>query len=525
MFTGNIVFENGDSDTKLTFRGVSEKNSDEFILPVASTTTAIGVEEIPTAVLNNQNNRVHMYNNFEIHSNRSVINVDFDGSRTEGEWDPTCGHVALGGIGTSSSTLSGDGTIVKQGAGVLYLLYDDDSMVDGMGLTGTNTGYAWRIEEGRVRAVKQESLGKNAIYIDSQGALSLARYSDDQIINPKTIISEIKSETGLTANTFENAITSSDGQIIIASNGVIELKGKIDTIGDAGSLNLSFYKKSALVLSGENNAKNFNINFGGANGGEANYLVTDVSGLASDSINVKNTTAEDLKEFASFELVLNEASDTTYSGSLQGDMYLHKLGTGTITLSGNNTFTEGTYITEGGLLLATSNSIGTGNILFDSDTANSADYASIGVAEGGNIDLINNIHVKKGAILNVLEGQNMYLKGDLVRYDAREGYEAEFIKNGLGNAIISEIEGVDRKINISTFTVTEGGFILDKGVASDSYFSLDGQQAFLEVRENAEIKNNVIDINNGDLIIFNEKCISSATAVNFNNEIASSTDS
>ncbi|MBQ2219246.1 MAG: hypothetical protein II417_00455, partial [Elusimicrobia bacterium] len=229
LFTGNIVFENGDSDTKLTFRGVSEKNSDEFILPVASTTTAIRVEEIPTAVLNNQNNRVHMYNNLEIHSNRSVINVDFDGSRTEGEWDPTCGHVALGGIGTSSSTLSGDGTIVKQGAGVLYLLYDDDSMVDGMGLTGTNTGYAWRIEEGRVRAVKQESLGKNAIYIDSQGALSLARYSDDQIINPKTIISEIKSETGLTANTFENAITSSDGQIIIASNGVIELKGKIDT--------------------------------------------------------------------------------------------------------------------------------------------------------------------------------------------------------------------------------------------------------------------------------------------------------
>ncbi len=529
LFLGDIVFENGDSDTKLTFEGVSTKTSRDYILPEpkestttynettqSSTTYVDVVKEIETATLGNKNNIVLMQNDFKINSNRAVINVNFNGNKEGTEWDSSCGHVALGKEG-GTSYLSGDGTIVKQGVGVLYLRSDDVASVDGEGLTGANTGYSWRIEEGTIRVDTQSSLGtKGKIYIDSGGSLALEGYMS---LNPATAIEDIKE--GLFANVFSSSITSSGGGISIVSNSVVELTGDLETVEGHDSLSFSLYKDSALVLSGTNNAKNFYINFGGIHGGEANYLVTDVDGLATDSINVTNTTKDELKEFAFFELALNENSNVTYSGSLNGEMYLHKLGTGTVTLTGNNTYTKGTYITEGGLLLATSNSIGTGNILFDNDTENPEDFASIGVAEGGNIDLINNIHVKKGAILNVLEGQNMYLKGDLVRYDARPGYEAKFIKNGLGNAIISQIEGVDRKINISSFNVTEGGFILDKGVASDSYYSLDGQQAFLEVRENAEIKNNAIDIHNGDLIIFNDNCISSATAISFYNEATS----
>lgn len=531
LFLGDIVFENGDSDTKLTFGSVSKKTSDFFVLPEAniSSTTREGegykggdliikknaVNEIETYVIDDKDNFVLMQNDFQIKSNRAVINVDFDGRKEEGEWDPSCGHVALGA--KWGSKLSGDGTIVKQGVGVLYLRDDTEASVNGDDLTGANTGYSWRIEEGTIRVNTQSSLGtKGKIYIDSGGSLSL---NSGLSVNPPTAIEDIK--RGLVANVFTSSITSAGGGISIVSGSIVELAGDLETVEGHDSLGFSLYENSALVLSGTNNAKNFYINFGGIHGGAANYLVTDVEGLATNSINVTNTTGEDYKDFAFFELALKENSNVTYSGSLNGEMYLHKLGTGTVTLTGNNTYTKGTYITEGGLLLATSNSIGTGNILFDNDTENPEDFASIGVAEGGNIDLINNIHVKKGAILNVLEGQNMYLKGDLVRYDARPGYEAKFIKNGLGNAIISQIEGVDRKINISSFNVTEGGFILDKGVASDSYYSLDGQQAFLEVRENAEIKNNRIDINNGDLIIFNDNCISSATAISFYNEATS----
>lgn len=535
LFLGEIVFENGDTDTKLTFEGVSSKTSEDHILPTArestttyneatgsSTTYVYVVKDVGAPTLENKNNIVSIQNNLIVNSNRAVINVNFNGNKEGEEWDPTCGHVALGKKG-GTSYLSGDGTIVKQGVGVLYLQDDniENIHVDGSGLTGANTGYSWRIEEGTIRVSTQSSLGtKGKIYIASGGSLSLDGYNS---LNPSTAITDI-SNGQLTANVYSSSITSSGGGISIVSCSVVELKGDIDTAEGNDNLNFSMYRNSALVLSGTNNAKNFHINFGGEKGGESNYLVTDVDGLASNSISVVNTTKDELKEFAFFEVALKEDSDKTYSGSLNGEMYLHKLGTGTVTLSGNNTYTKGTYITEGGLLLATSNSIGTGKIMFDND---SETYASIGVSSQtttGDINLTNNIHVKKGAILDVAKGQNMYLKGDLVRYDARPGYEAEFVKNGLGNAIIAEAEGVDRKINISTFTITEGGFILDKGVASDSYFSLDGQQAFLEVRENAAVKDNDIKINNGDLRIFNEKCISSATAVNFYNEYTS-TDS
>ena len=513
LFTGDIVFENGDSDTKLIFTGVTTKTSDYFVLPKASTTTTtIGVEKLETDTVDNQNNRVHMYNNFKINSNRSVIDVAFDGRRDEGEWSDLCGNVTLGSGKDGGSKLNGDGTIVKQGVGALVLEYDLFGYVDGTGLTGKNTGYAWRIEEGLLRASNQIGLGNAGIYIDAGGTLSLTACSKTQVLNPASAIEDIKNGN-INTNDFGNNITSAGGGISIASDSNIKLTGALSSAENGNLLSFSFYENSALVLTSTNDASVFSINFGGKYGGASNYLVTDVKGLATDLITVRNTTGDEFKKYAFFELVLNEDSDTTYSGSLQGEMYLHKLGTGTVNLSGNNTFSEGTYITEGGLMLATSDALGTGNILFDND--DETNYASIGVLEGGNIYLENNIHVKKGANLDVADGQNLYLKGDLVRYDARPGYEAEFVKNGLGNAIIAEAEGVDRKINISTFTVTEGGFILDKGVASDSYFSISGQQAFLEVRENAAVKDNGIDIFNGDLIIFNDKCISSATAVVF----------
>ena len=88
---------------------------------------------------------------------------------------------------------------------------------------------------------------------------------------------------------------------------------------------------------------------------------------------------------------------------------------------------------------------------------------------------------------------------------------------GLGEATISGALDADRQINISTFTVKDGGFVLDKNIVLNSYFSLDGQNAYLKINEDAGVKNNVIYIYSGDLIMFDENCISSATAINFYN--------
>ena len=515
LFTGDIVFEDGDAETTLTFRKVSDVTSEDYILPEAAEGDTI--TEVPDLVsLDNENNIAHMTNNFIINSNRAVFNVEGDGVDENG--------VTRRVVYLDGSKLSGNGTFVKKGAGWLSL-----AAADGMDLTGENSGgLGWSIEEGMVIANFQSNLGNSAIYIANGGSLGLS--SPGITLNPSQVINQIKNDE-LETNKFGNTIFSSNGGISITGGDQVELTGQIKSEEGKDSLSFSFVNYSLLKLSGEqaNDIKHFYIHFGNKElgGGESNYLVTDVANLADESVTVVNGITEDCieKETAFFELVLKEDEDLEYSGSLKGEMYLRKLGDGLVTISGENTYDRGTYITEGGLLLATSNSIGTGNILFDGGVkGDTTTYASIGVSSittSGDVILTNNIHVKNGAILNVAERQNLFLKGDLVSYDARPGYETEFIKNGLGNTTIAGIEGVDRQINISSFTITEGGFILDKGVVLDSYFSLDGEQAFLEMKESAEVKNNAIDINNGDLIIFNDKCISSATAVNFYNEATS----
>lgn len=509
LFTGDIIFERGDSDTILTFRGVSDKDVpekpgtkvptatrwlDDEETPSGGTITHSDVIEVENIARpsNSAHDIITMKNNFIINANRAVFNVETEWEKEPGStWSETDGGVNL-------SNISGEGTVVKQGVGVLNLIKADAS-----GLKGTYTGYGWNIEQGLVVAQDQKNLGESNIYIKNGGTLGL-RGKIDPFTGEK-VLSE-----------YSNKMTLDGGEISIASNSDVALTGALS--GEQAHFTL--YKESFLILSGANyNVSDYVVTFGAKNGGFNNYIKSDVNGLASNSIFVENVTDEQYRDTAFFQLILDESSDTVYSGSLGGEMYLQKIGTGTVTLSGENTYTKGTYITEGGLLLATANSIGQGKIMFDG--VSTSTYAVIGVSGSvKEVNLQNDIHVRNGAKFNVLENQTFNLSGSIENYDARlkdDGtpmYPTEIIKEGLGNVVIARNEENSRKINITTFTVNEGSFTLDNGVVLDSYFSLDGDNASLEMRQNSGITNK-IDIFNGDLTIFNEANISSVTSIDF----------
>lgn len=522
LFTGDIVFESGDSDTILTFQKITEKISKDYPLPketveeIAGPTPSGGIryerESIYDASVDAKerySNKATFTNNFIANSNRAVFNVESGTEEQKKEWNDNESCTKLIGIDFGQdSTLTGDGCVVKRGEGTLVLGYEKDTKtgeerkLDATGLTGkNNNGCGWIVENGRLVTHVQANLGYSDVYI-SGGFLTF--------MTP-----------GLGAETFENNVTFSGkgGAISLATFTDVILDGSIYTDKKTGgAATFNFYRYSNIMLNGTNDADAFYILFGGEEGGENNSIITSVDGLAKNLISATNMTKKELAEYASFELIVNENEDKEYSGSLEGELYLRKTGTGIVTLSGENTFTQGTYITNGGLLLANSNAIGTGNIWFDGGVkGDTTTYSSLGVSAGGDVSLTNNIHVKNGAVLNVLENQNMRMLGDLVSYDARPGYETEFIKLGLGEATISGALDADRQINISTFTVKDGGFVLDKNIVLNSYFSLDGQNAYLKINEDAGVKNNVIDIYSGDLIMFDENCISSATAINFYN--------
>lgn len=541
-FTGNIIFERGDTDTILTITGVSDKSVDEdsnapgYGMPsqtsgwhVSSGTgdlTTYHYYEDSIETVENEGKptkkdvTIYLENDFIIKSNRSVFNIELEWEDKGDGWLETYAGVYL-----KNNTISGNGTFVKQGTGVLSVMDTNAN-----GLTGEQTGYGWSIEEGMLVAKKQSNLGNSEIYIDTNGTL------------------------GLKSNVYANNITTNGGAISIG--GYVALAGDLTGGEDYNLTRFRFLSNSMLVLTGNNSeVSDYIIDFGSEKGGKDNYLISNVDGLATNSITAINSTVDEYKEISFFELILDEDRNIEYSGALQGEMYFRKIGSGTVTLSGENTYTKGTYISEGGLLLATMNSIGEGKIMFDGgikgDSTTYAKFGVLGVPEEPiddddtdddgntdtdgdgedintnkntnnadtdkiNINIENDIHVKAGAIMDVYEDQIFSLSGSIENYDARPGYETEIIKEGLGSVVIVGSEDKNRKINITTFTVNAGDFTLDKGIVLDSYFSLNGENAILTMRENAGITNN-IDISSGSLSIFNEANISSST-VNFNNE-------
>ena len=68
----------------------------------------------------------------------------------------------------------------------------------------------------------------------------------------------------------------------------------------------------------------------------------------------------------SFEI--DNGSNTTFSGTISGSGSLVKEGEGTLTLSGNNSYTGGTLVNEGTLAVGSSTALGTGTLFLAEDT-------------------------------------------------------------------------------------------------------------------------------------------------------------
>ena len=89
------------------------------------------------------------------------------------------------------------------------------------------------------------------------------------------------------------------------------------------------------------------------------------------------------------------ANDVTLSAALAGaaDGSLTKLGNGTLTLSGANTFTGGTTLSAGKLVAGNVSAFGTGDILL-----------SAGILDFNNLDVLNRVIFAGGTLINVRSG-------------------------------------------------------------------------------------------------------------------------
>ncbi len=253
----------------------------------------------------------------------------------------------LNGAGTLNGVVSGASALTKSGEGTLTL-------------NGNNT-YAGgtTLSAGTLIAGSDTALGSGAVTI-SGGTLNLG------------------------SRTIANTITLSSGSLdgTQLNGDKLVLQGG-EVTGTVTSGALSKTGNGTVTLSGNNtHTGGTTVSAGTLAVDSANALGSGSVTLAGGSLDVKSqTVAKDITLTANSSVA---GTDGTITGVISGDRLLTKVGAGTLTLSGINTFTGGTVI-NAGILQVTGSIQGNVVVAAGGTLAGSGAVGAITVATGGAI--------------------------------------------------------------------------------------------------------------------------------------------
>ncbi|HAU7017974.1 TPA: fibronectin-binding autotransporter adhesin ShdA [Salmonella enterica subsp. enterica serovar Broughton] len=244
------------------------------------------------------------------------------------------------GEGELENTLSGTGSLVKTGTGELTLS-GDNTYSGGTTITG-----------GTLTADHADSLGSGDI--DNSGVLQVGEGELENTLSGAGSL--VKTGTGeLTLsgdNSYSGGTTISDGTLIadnadslgtgaVANNGVLQVgEGELEnTLSGIGSLVKT--GTGELTLSGDNSYS----------GG------TTISGGTLTADHADSLGSGDIDNSGVLQVGEGELKNT-----LSGSGSLVKTGTGELTLSGDNSYSGATTISDGTLIAANVNALGSGDI-------------------------------------------------------------------------------------------------------------------------------------------------------------------
>ncbi len=303
----------------------------------------------------------------------------------------------------------------------------------------------------------------------SNGTLDLAGYN-------QTLASLAVGPGATAAN---QVVTSSSGNATLTYNsaGATYFAGTIqDTASTTGgTLGLSV-AGGLLNLSGSNTfAGGITLNGGTLQTGTATALQSQVinpNGGALD-LNGLSATIGGLTGFGTLTptngtLNVGGAGVTSeFDGTLGGSLPLVKVGSGTFTMTGNNTYTSSTTVLAGLLALTGNNSYTgvttiSGGTLSASNLANGGSPSSIGESSNSRGNLVLNgggVFQYTGATVNIDRGFTVGAGGGSI--DVANGTQLQFGNSlALGGTLTMTDSGMLRLINYSGSTVSGGGMLV-----------------------------------------------------------------
>ncbi|MDF3056569.1 MAG: hypothetical protein K0R17_784 [Rariglobus sp.] len=339
---GNIYFTNGLSGANLIGAGG---------------TLASGTASVIPWLRDNGGNTIYGYdatNGVAAITSVSTTNLN---TTTSGQ------NIVLGGTNGTTQTLTGDKTINSLKAGFINV---------NMG------GNTLTVASGVITADNSTFSNGTLNFDTAEGQLSVHN------ARTLTINSAIAGSGGLTYVGFRTTV---DPSLILA--GANTYTGVTNFYGYGGNTNVRLTNSLALQNSTLNHvaSRGYTMTFGnGGTSGQTAYTFGGLSGNANLNLNNNNTTVGAV----ALTVGGNNAS-TTYSGVLSSTVAggsLTKAGSGTLTLSGVNTYTGATTVSDGTLALASTGTLAStaytvaNGAVFNASTKSSYSLASVATTIG-----------------------------------------------------------------------------------------------------------------------------------------------
>jgi len=290
--------------------------------------------------------------------------------------------------------------LVKDGPGFLGLQPSTNS--DAASSTNTYTGGSI-LNGGTVALSGTQPLGTGAVQLNGATLTTFA------------------TGNGATAATVSNNIAvSGSAAFMVNSGGNLSLNGTLTgsgslTFGNSSANNSIFLNLTNSLSSGTITMANSTnaVRFSSVNAGNANVaFVFNNAGANRDTVDFTTGTISFGSLAGTGLIQANNATgtktisegalntDTTFSGAIgggSGTIALTKVGTGTLTLSGNNSYSGGTTISAGKIQITNASGSGIGTAAISVNGGTSATLGGTGIATGA-VTVDNGSHLAPGAI-------------------------------------------------------------------------------------------------------------------------------